>query len=122
METIKTDSDIIITISRITISGAPDLTFFDAYEPSVGGYASESHSALISLNGVVYGKVSSRRLTPALDALPVNTDDRYAAVVAYHNENKRASYEAIRAACPEARNGREDGMGGIEIWRISHVD
>lgn len=114
MEKIKTDSEIII-VKFIAHGG----TVFEAYEPSIGGYASESHSSLFRIGDVVCGKVATRRITAELAAMKPGSDERYSAVKAYHDANKRIAYDAIRAACPEARDGHEDGMGAIELARCT---
>lgn len=105
-------SEIVIVRTRL-YSGAMN---YAAYEPSVGGYASTSHSVLFRIGERVYGAVSSRRITAELDKLPAGSDERYNAVHAFHEKNKRVAEGAIMLACPEAKSGVCTGMGDITVY------
>lgn len=58
-----------------------------------------------------YGLVTTRRLTPELDALPARSDARLAAVQAYHEALRQEAYAAILAAYPEIAGLAEFSRG-----------
>ena len=83
---------------------------YSAWVPSA--YAG-IHTTLMTIDGKCHGKVSTERLPADIEAM-VGTA-RYAAVKKWHASRRDVAYRAIESACPEARAGRPDGCGEIEV-------
>lgn len=89
-------------VRRTNLIGT-DFALYTAYVPSA--YCGD-HSNVTSIDGAPYGAVGSERLPAVLDALPICTPERSAAVQAWQQERYQAGHELIRAAFPEATEGR----------------
>lgn len=96
-------------IQRTRIIGTK-IVAFTAWEVDHG-----DHSTITHVGGVRYGRVGTTRIPAELDALRPGSDERYERVHAFIAADRERAYEAILAACPEARDGRRDGMGEIEV-------
>lgn len=114
-----------IVVQRFLMGGRESVGYV-AYEPATSTReAGSSHGTMTTLdreagcvgqvaaNPAWLGKVATRRLTPALDALPARTEERSKAVGAFHESNYAASYAAIEAAFPETRGLGFRCMGDI---------
>lgn len=84
---------------------------FDVYEPYAG------HSTFSHFDGVRWGRVGTRPLTPELDAIPPMSDARIAAVQAFHTAQYDEAYDAIVAKFPEAWEGTRS-MGSIDLFTV----
>lgn len=92
------------------VIGIPD-GYYSAWEPEHRDYG--KHSTLTTLDGATYGRIGTRALPPAIEALGLGTDERWAAVKEWHRTQDEEAYALILAAYPEAQDGhRSDG----EIW------
>lgn len=85
------------------------------WEPSA---LTGQHSSLTTIDGKWYGRVGTRPLPAALDALPAMSDERYNAVKRFHEEQYQEAYALIIATHPEAFYGRPD-MGEIVVEAAS---
>lgn len=99
-----------LTVEKFNVIGT-DLWIFQAWEPS--GRAANGrpwrHSSLTTIDACceqTMGKVGTRDLTPELEALPAYSEERFAAVTAWHEAQYQEAYTAILAAFPEAALGR----------------
>ena len=99
-------------IRRIEIIGSTE-TVFEVYEPTTGVMAGD-HSSITRIGDQWYGRLGTRRLTPELAALPAMSDERIAAVDAFHAEQYEEAYRLICSIFPEARTGRRS-MGEISV-------
>jgi len=74
------------------------------------------HSTITSFDGAPgwWGRLGSERLPVELEGLKPGSDERIAAVRAFHDACYQAAYEAILAEHPEAAGGRRS-MGEIEV-------
>ena len=108
--TINTTTNTSIIVQKYRIIGT-NTVCYSAWEPS--SYTGPHHT-LTTIDGKVYGQVSTLRIPPEIDALPCGWDRSDACARWYADQYER-SYAAIVAAHPEAAAGVRDGMGGIEI-------
>lgn len=98
-------------IQRTRIIGTSAYTY-SAWEPDTEHC---QHSTITHLAGDRYGQVSSRRLPGYIEAIPVASDARLAAVSAWQAERSASERRLILAACPEAAGGEPLSTGGIEL-------
>lgn len=71
-----------------------------AYEKT-DGYASTKHSSVTSFDGSnsTYGRITSRRITPEIDALPVG-EARFQACAGFRETSKAFAYSLIWGVYP----------------------
>ena len=105
-------NEIIVVRTELMKDKHGDVPFaYSAWVPSA--YAG-IHTTLMTIDGKCYGKVSTERLPADIEAM-VGGTARYDAVKKWHASRRDVAYQAIETACPEARNGRPDGYGEIEV-------
>lgn len=96
-------------VERFNVAGTPTWVY-QAWEPRAEG--STNHSTIThGPSGEPLGKIGTRRLPPAEDALPPGIV-RSSVVKAWYEAQYEAAYRAILQAFPEALFGRRD-MGEI---------
>jgi hypothetical protein len=100
-----------IVIQKTRIIGTK-IVAYSAWTPS--SYTGR-HQTVTSIDGVCHGKVGTERIPAEIDALPVYTQERADAVLAWYAAQREIAYAAILAAHPEAAAGQRDGMGQIEV-------
>jgi hypothetical protein len=99
-----------VRVTKTRILGTRSLVVYAAYEPS--SYFGR-HFTLYTIEDVVCGQLSSRRLPADVDAIAVGPA-RFEAIDAFRADNDAEAYEAILAAYPEAQGGRRRS-GEIEV-------
>ena len=88
------------------------LYVYDVYEKTAG--VTGEHSTITTIDGIWYGRVGTRRLTPELDSLPTYTVERSNAVHGFLQQQYDEAYALIHQAFPESISGRHD-IGDIEV-------
>jgi hypothetical protein len=80
----------------------------------VTGHSTITSTCVDDVEGGWWGRLGTDRLPADLDALPAMSDERIAAVVAWHDALYATAYALIRRAFPELNEvGARESMGEI---------
>lgn len=82
------------------------------WEPTTTGPS--GHSTIRHIEGRPFGRIGTERLPAELDALPPRSEERYAAVKAWHAARYERAYAMIESAYPAAIGGHRS-MGEVRI-------
>ena len=99
-----------IIVHAVRIIGTPTIVFSAyRYRHNYG-----DHSTIQSFNGRFYGRVGTQRIPAEIEAMAPGSDERIAAVRAWHEAEYAIAYDAIVAQFPSAGEGRRS-MGEISV-------
>lgn len=104
----------IYAIERIKIIGT-NLYTYTAWECDDEQHF--AHSTIKHIGAVCYGQVSSRRLPAYIEAIPLASDARLAAVRSWQADRDAAERRLIEIAFPETHGSQPRMAGGCEIER-----
>jgi calcineurin-like phosphoesterase family protein len=105
-ETIRIGADSMVRATQII---GTDITVYSVWERSAYILAPvnehmtvgrHDHSTITHIDGVLYGRLGTRRCPPELDKLPAYSDERFDAVTAFQQAQYQEAYDIILAHYP----------------------